>query len=133
MAQSLPPALDAELRRLTLRTLAAGSLGQLLLAALLHQAFPLPVRPLLIDRGGCGLSQWQALLRRYGDLHQHDLLGQHRYSPVVQVSVFGERLTPSPPAPRFLGATPPVGVRDGRRMAALRARYPSALVLACEG
>lgn len=133
MAPSPRLALEADLRRLTLQTLAAGWLGQLLLAGLFSLWLPIPVRSLLIDRGACGPSQWQALLRRYADLHRADGLGQQRFSPVIQLSVFGERVTPRPPAPPRLALATPVGVRERARLSALRDRYPSALVLSCGG
>jgi hypothetical protein len=132
MAPSSPPALEADLRRLTLQTLAACWLAQVLLAGLFHQWLPIPVRPLLMDRGGCGAAQWRDLLRRYGDLHLQDRLGRERYSPVIETSVFGERFSLRPPDPQRLAAAPTVGVRERSRLAVLRDRYPKALVLSCQ-
>lgn len=132
MAPSPPAALEADLRRLTLQTLPVCWLVQASLGALIGFALPIPVRPLLIDRSACGAGQWQALLGRYGALYWQDQLGQQRFSPVIQVSVLGERLSPRLPAPHRLASASPLGVREGVRLAALRERYPSALVLSCQ-
>lgn len=123
--------LESDLRRLTLQTLAACWLTQAALAAVVRLALPIPERPLLIDRGGCATSQWQELLQRYSALQLQHQLGQQRFHPVIQASVFGERIAERLPSRERLAASPPVGVRELRRLAALRARYPSALVLSC--
>jgi hypothetical protein len=133
MVPSSHSVLEGELRRLTLQTLAACWLGQALLAALFSQWLPIPVRPLVIDRGGCGGAQWRQLLQRYSRLHLQDRLGRERFSPVVEASVFGERLSARPPDPRQLAAAPLVGVRAASRLTALRSRHPNALVLSCPG
>jgi hypothetical protein len=131
MATSSRAALAADLRRLSLQTLAVCWLTQGLLAALIAQGLPIPVRPLVVDRGACTPGQWRELLRRYGHLHVQDRLGLRRFRPVIQTSVFGERLSPHPPAPEELAAARPVGVREEGRLAALADRYPAALVLSC--
>lgn len=132
MAPSPSPALDVDLSRLTLRTLTTCWLAQALLAAAIGLFLPIPVRPLLIDRGPCGQEEWRALLARYSELHLQDRLGQQRFSPVIQVSVFGERETSRPPAPGRLAENSSVGVREGARLMALQARLPGALVLSCD-
>lgn len=121
----------ARLHRLTLQTLASCWLAQALLAAFLHHWLPIPVRPLVVDRGGCTAARWADLLRHYSALHRQDRLGQQRFSPVIQVSVFGERRTARPPAPDQLGGEPVVGVREEGRLAEVRRRHPSALELSC--
>jgi hypothetical protein len=131
MAPSPPPALGIRLGRLTGQTLVTCWLAQGLWAAMVSLWLPIPVRPLLIDRSACDGAQWHHLLRRYADLHLQDQLGQQRFSPVIEVSVLGERLTPRLPPPRRLARVALVGVRAGPRLAALRDRYPSALLLAC--
>ena len=50
---------------------------------------------------------------------------------MIQVSVFGERFSARLPGLDPLAAAPPVGVREGAKLSALRKRYPSALVLSC--
>lgn len=132
MAPSPTPGQDVDLSRLTLRTLATCWLAQALVAATIGLFLPIPVRPLLIDRGPCGQGEWRALLARYSELHRQDQLGQQRFSPVVQVSVFGERETSRPPAPGRLASSSSVGVREKSRLTALQARLPGALVLSCD-
>lgn len=132
MAPSPTPTLDIDLSRLTLRALTTCWLAQALLAAVIGLLLPIPVRPLLIDRGTCGQNEWRALLARYSELHLQDRLGQQRFSPVIQVSVFGERETLRPPAPGRLAGNSSLGVREGARLRALQARLPGALVLSCD-
>jgi hypothetical protein len=130
----VPPShsvLEADLRRLTLQTLAGCWLLQALLAVVCHHWLPIPVRPLVIDRGDCGDAAWRALLERYGELHLRHQLGWERFSPVIETSVFGVRLSGRPPDPQELAAIPPVGVRATARLGALRARHPDAVVLSC--
>ncbi|MFN7677329.1 MAG: hypothetical protein ACK5QW_01880 [Cyanobacteriota bacterium] len=130
----VPPSrsvLEADLRRLSLQTLAGCWLLQALLAVVCHQWLPIPVRPLVIDRGGCGDAAWRELLERYGDLHRRHHLGWERFSPVIETSVFGVRLSTGPPDPQRLAAIPPVGVPALARLGALRARHPNAVVLSC--
>lgn len=131
MAHPPPQALRAQWIRLTGQTLAACWLVQGLLAAMITHALPIPQRPLVIDRGACSAAQWRDLLRRYSSLHLQDRLGQQRFSPVIQANALGERLTPHPPAPRQLATVALVGVQAGSRLAVLRDRYPSALLLSC--
>ena len=131
MAPSSRSLLAADLLRLTLQTLATCWLAQVLLAALISQWLPIPVRPLVVDRGACTETQWQELLHRYRGLALQERLGQRRFSPVIQVSVFGERLSARLPGLDPLAAAPPVGVREEAKLSALRKRYPSALVLSC--
>ncbi|MFN9547522.1 MAG: hypothetical protein ACK6AD_10730 [Cyanobacteriota bacterium] len=119
------------LHRLTGQTLAACWLAQALLAVLFTQALPIPARPLVLDRGACGAVEWQELVRRYRELLLQQRLGLRRFTPVIETSVFGERVTLDPPRPELLASAVPVGVRQGARLAALRDRYPSALVLSC--
>lgn len=131
MASPTRAALDADLRRLTLQTLAGCWLTQGLLAALIAWGLPIPVRPLVVDRGACTPRQWDKLLGRYSQLHLQDQLGVRRFRPVIQTSVFGERVSALAPAPDQLAADFPAGVRDGGRLAALLDRHPTALVLSC--
>ena len=95
------------------------------------KAMPIPARPLVLDRGACGAVEWQELVRRYRELLLQQRLGLRRFTPVIETSVFGERVTLDPPRPELLASAVPVGVRQGARLAALRDRYPSALVLSC--
>jgi hypothetical protein len=131
MAPSSRSLLTADLHRLTLQTLATCWLAQALLAALISQWLPIPVRPLVVDRGACTEARWQELLHRYSGLALQERLGQRRFSPVIQVSVFGEQFSARLPGLDAFSAVPPVGVREEARLSALRERYPSALVLSC--
>ena len=128
-AYSLPDR-DAE-RRLTLAALAAGWLGQGVLGLLLVQLAPVPERPLLIDRHRCDPAGWQALVARYSGLHRQHALQQQRFRPVLESSVFGVQHHRQPPDPRSLAAVAAVGEGDGAAPAALRRRFPTALVLTC--
>jgi len=123
--------LDSELWRLTLQTLAACWLTQAALAVVVRVALPIPERPLLIDRGACAPSQWQELLQRYSALQLQDQLGQQRFRPVIQASVLSARVSNPMPSREQVAASPPVGVRETRQLAALRDSYRSALVLSC--
>jgi hypothetical protein len=118
-------------RRLTLQVLALGWLGQLVLGVVLAQLAPVPERPLLIDRHRCDPAGWQALVGRYRALYRQHALQQQRFRPVLESSVFGVQHHRQPPDPRSLAVVAAVGEGDGAAAAALRRRFPQALVLAC--
>lgn len=127
------PATDGdEERRLTAAALAIGWLGQLALGLMLAQLAPVPERPLLIDRGRCDPAGRRQLVARYSGLHRHDALQMQRFRPVWQSGVFALQRYPSPPDPGRLAALAAVGQGDPTAAAALRRRFPTALLLACE-
>jgi len=118
-------------RRITASAVAAAWLGQLALGLVLAQLVPVPQRPLLLDRHACDAAGWRALVERYRGLHWQHLLQQQRFGPVLESSVFGLRLHPQPPSPDSLVALAVLGEGEAAGAAALRRRYPAALVLAC--
>jgi len=117
----------------SVRFLAAAWLAQLLLAGGMMLLDPIPHQPLLVERRACGAASWAALVERYGRLHRQHMLRQRQFSPVVEVSVFGELTTIEPPPPERFAKAAAVGELDGRRLEDLRRRYPTALVLRCDG
>ncbi|MEB3351823.1 MAG: hypothetical protein VKM01_05800 [Cyanobacteriota bacterium] len=115
-----------------MRFLAAAWLAQLLLAGGLTLVDPIPRQPLLVVRRACAEAPWAALVERYSRLHRQHLLRQRQFSPVVEVSVFGEVTSAEPPPPERFTRAAAVGELDGARLADLHRRFPRALVLRCE-
>jgi hypothetical protein len=105
---------------------------QLGLAALLSQLAPIPVRPLLVDRSFCSEQQGQQLLERYHDVLISHQLSQQRLSPVMEVNVFGVKVSSDPPSLAQFSRFASIGEAAGRQMASLRRQYPKALVLSCD-
>jgi hypothetical protein len=116
----------------SLRFLAVAWLAQLLLAGVLTLLDPIPRQPLLVERRACEAGPWAALGERYRRLHRQHLLRQRQFSPVVEVSVFGEVTSAEPPPPEQLTRAAAVGELDRARLADLRHRFPTALVLRCD-
>ena len=115
-----------------MKVLGACWFTQLGLAALLSQLAPIPVRPLLVDRSFCSEQQGQQLLERYQDVLISHQLSQQRLSPVMEVNVFGVKVSSDPPSLAQFSRLASVGEGDGRKMASLRRQFPKALVLSCE-
>ncbi len=118
-------------RRLTLIALGLGWLGQLVLGLLLARLVPVPARPLLIDRHRCDPAGWRTLVQHYRGLYLQDQLQRQHFRPVVESSVYGVRLHPLPPSPESLASLAVLGHGERDGTAALRQRYPSALLLTC--
>ena len=127
------------LRRLTtaaaaqpLPLIALTWLAQLVLGVAMAKLLPIPERPLVIERSGCGEAQWQALIGRYQHLLAQHQLGQRHWRPVVVFNALAEERHGSPPDPSNLIRGGSVGDRDPRQELQLRQNYPSALWLRCK-
>ena len=90
------------------------------------------MRPLLVDRSFCSEQQQQHLVDRYRKLLLKDQLSQQRLSPVMEVNVFGVKVSSDPPSLAQFSSFASVGEAAGQQMASLRRQYPKALVLSCD-
>ena len=124
--------IPAPLSPFSMAVLGACWITQLGLAALLSQLAPIPVRPLLVDRSFCSEQQGQQLLERYQNVLISHQLSQQRLSPVMEVNVFGVKVSSDPPSLAQFSSFASVGEAAGRQMASLRRQYPKALVLSCD-
>ncbi len=124
--------IPAPLSPFSMAVLGACWITQLGLAALLSQLAPIPVRPLLVDRSFCSEQQGQQLLERYHDVLISHQLSQQRLSPVMEVNVFGVKVSSDPPSLAQFSSFASVGEAAGRQMSSLRRQYPKALVLSCD-
>lgn len=115
----------------TVRALAAGWIGYLILGGALMILSPIEERPLLIERNACSRPQWNELIHQYQVLHQQDHLGQQRFRPVIQYNILGEIVSNHPPSPQELNTSATVGERHAEQIHDLKRRYPTELWLSC--
>jgi len=115
----------------TVRALATGWIGHLILCVVLMLLAPIKERPLLIERNACSKAQWDELISQYQSLYQQNRFGQQHFRPVIQYSVMGEILSNHPPNPQELNTSATIGERDEEQIQHLKRRYPTALWLSC--
>ena len=100
----------------TVRALATGWIGYLILGGALMTLSPIEERPLLIERNACSRPQWNELIHQYQVLHQQDRLGQQRFRPVIQYNILGEIVSNHPPSPQELNTSATLGERHAEQI-----------------